>query len=272
MKDKGARLEANRDAHGDLAPPWEEFPTYERYSMGWRMGSGEDWLRLWHVFLEELEDRDARLAYLRRHAPAPFNWANAVANVISEDEGEEDGEADGEEDEDIDYDALLAEGLIASDIAYPTWLAKQRGVVWPWSYADDPIDAARHYTRECSFWSRQVEALRADPAWTPPSVPPAWEVCAEALATGRVRDPEPARGLVTLARMLAAGHVAPPWTLGLGPSDFADTFELTMGYADAFRLWGMSVFDDEEHLARYLGTSPPPASWQAWITEHLPFT
>jgi hypothetical protein len=35
-----------------------------------------------------------------------------------------------------------------------------------------------------------------------------------------------------------------------------------MGYVDAFRLWGMSVFDDREHLQRYVVATRMPESWQ----------
>lgn len=28
----------------DLAPPWVEFPDIPRYSIGWRMGPGEDYM------------------------------------------------------------------------------------------------------------------------------------------------------------------------------------------------------------------------------------
>jgi hypothetical protein len=67
-----ARLPQFVDRNGDLAPPWEQFPEYERHTIGWRMGTGEDWLGMWHVFLEQLDPApDARLAYLRRHPPAP---------------------------------------------------------------------------------------------------------------------------------------------------------------------------------------------------------
>ena len=30
------RLAGELDAHGDLVPPWAKFPTYERYTIGWR--------------------------------------------------------------------------------------------------------------------------------------------------------------------------------------------------------------------------------------------
>lgn len=67
-------LPEHLDARGDLAPPWSAFPEYERYSLGWRMGMGETWMGLYAAFLQGLPaDRDTRLAYLRRHPPAPYS-------------------------------------------------------------------------------------------------------------------------------------------------------------------------------------------------------
>jgi Arm DNA-binding domain len=58
--------------------------------------------------------------------------------------------------------------------------------------------------------------------------------------------------------------------VGLTPDAFADSFEDDMGYVDAFRLWGMSVFDDQPHLRRYLGATQMPESWQEWISSQFP--
>jgi hypothetical protein len=265
------RLPEYLDDRGDLAPPWERFPHYERYSLGWRMGSGEDWLGLWHVFLERLGPTyEARLAYLRRHRPAPFTWADNVYEALhpslSEDESDDGDDRIAKE----RRSELLEMGLIASDAAFPTWLGQQQGVRWPWTYSDTPEHAAHRCTRDLEFWSRQVAALRGDPAWTVPPVPDAWQSCAEPLATGKTGPLDPDQGLLSLARSLAAGHVTPPWELGLTPHDFADSFEGDMGYVDAFRLWCLSAFDDREHLQRYLGATRMPDKWQAWIATQLP--
>jgi len=43
-----------------------------------------------------------------------------------------------------------------------------------------------------------------------------------------------------------------------------------MDYSDAFRLWGMSVFDDDEQIRRYLERYPTvDASWTQWIAQEL---
>lgn len=89
------------------------------------------------------------------------------------------------------------------------------------------------------------------------------------LETGKVLALDLRQGLLSLAQMLSAGRVAPPWELGLSPDDFADSFAMDMGYADAFRLWGMSAFDDREHLYRSLGDSKIPANWEEWIAQQF---
>lgn len=279
-----ARLSKHLDDQGDLAPPWQQFPSYERYSMGWRMGAGEDWMGLWHVFLEQLSpDFESRLAYLRRHAPAPVSWADAVHDVLfpvvrDEDEEDDEGESDADEAEEETAKQVVAErrasllkqGLIASDVAFATWLRQQTGVRWPWSYSETPRDAARYWTRDLWFWSRQVAGLRGVGAWRPPPIPDEWQSCTAALETGEPGSLELREGLLCLAKMLCAGFVTPPWQLGLETADFADSFDDDMGYVDAFRLWGMSAFDDAEHLQSYLEQTNAPASWRAWVAGELP--
>lgn len=260
-------LKEHLDAHGDLAPPWEQFPHYERSTIGWRMGAGEDWLIMWHDFLADL-DLTARVAYLRRHPPAPITWAASVYLVLHSSEEGDDEEADDLASE--HRAALLRDGYIASDIAYPTWLKQQDGVVWPWTYAKTPEITARYRTRELWFWSRQVADLRRDPSWRAPSVPDAWHACAAELESGTMGALDLKEGLLSLSRMLCAGQVIPPWHLRLQISDFVDSFEDDMAYADAFRLWGMSAFDDDEQIRHYLEQYPPPdASWTQWIAEQL---
>jgi hypothetical protein len=263
------RLPEFLDGNGDLAPPWERFPTYDRYTIGWRMGAGESWLCMWHVFLEDLDPApEARLAYLRRHPPAPVSWADRVYHVLnpsSPDEEWEDEEGPAAE----RRAALQHAGLIASDVAYSTWLSQQQGVLWPWKSAETPEVAARYWTRELWFWSRQVAGLRSDPAWVPPTVPDRWEPCAAPLRTGEVSSLDLRQGLLSLAQLLSVGQVTPPWQLGLTFADFADSFEDDMGYVDAFRLWGMKSFDDREHIQRYLTATEAPESWERWAAEQF---
>ena len=55
-----------------LQPPWALFPSYERRSMGWRMGAGEDYLRhfrQWYVALNAAAQAEYRAA-----EPEPDGW------------------------------------------------------------------------------------------------------------------------------------------------------------------------------------------------------
>jgi hypothetical protein len=272
-----ADLPEHLDAHGDLVPPWERFPTYDRETIWWRMGAGEGWLLLWSLFLERLPPTvEARLGYLRRHAPAPVPWADYVVAVLDPTgEGDDDDPELRELHRRYGYfvseerlAALVRDGLVASDVAYRTWLEQQRsGVAWPWTYCKTPEQAARWRPRELWFWSRQVAALRADPGWTPPPVPRAWRACAGPLATGHASDLRPRHGLLTLAQLLAAGSVEPPWRLGLSPKDFTDSYGDDMGYVDAYRLWLLQALDDREQVERFV--RPIPAAWAAWCDRRV---
>ncbi len=78
--------------------------------MGWRMGSGEDWMGLWHVFLESIPTNyESRLSYLKRHRPAPICWANSVLGVLHPDTNREDDVPKAV------VEQLLSQGLLAVD-------------------------------------------------------------------------------------------------------------------------------------------------------------
>ena len=95
------RLSAHLTTHADVAPPWAAFPDYDRYCLGWRMGSGEDWVSMWNVFVDELpRDRAARVAYFRRHPPAPLTWCDRVLSVLAVDGEEEEADDDDDDDDD----------------------------------------------------------------------------------------------------------------------------------------------------------------------------
>ncbi|WP_019011150.1 hypothetical protein [Deinococcus aquatilis] len=266
-----ARLQTHLDLNGDLAPPWARFPDYERHTIGWRMGEGEDWIELWSAFLEQLpQDHDTRTAYLQRHPPAPVSWADTVHHVLFPLEQGDDNDSDEDDLNRVQRrTALLEQGLIASDIAYSTWLGQQTRVCWPWEHNETPEDAARYSTREFWFWSRQVAALRRAGGWTPPTMPDAWQACRHALESGEADAIQLHQGLLSLAVMFCAGQVWAPWQLGLSLDEFEDSFENDMGYVDAFHLWGMSAFDDAGHLRRYLMSTQAPAAWAVWIEGEL---
>jgi hypothetical protein len=134
MDRQANRLSDHLDANGDLAAPWERFPSYERFAIGWRMGAGEDWMCLWRIFLDTLPFESAiRRSYLNRHPPAPVNWSDTVYRVLhpTADKDEADDVATHRRQE------LRSLGLIASDAAYPIWLSQQTDVQWPWLQGGD---------------------------------------------------------------------------------------------------------------------------------------
>ncbi|MEX0318374.1 MAG: hypothetical protein AB3N21_10505 [Ruegeria sp.] len=65
-----AKMEENAVDHEQ--PPWTAFPEYDRYSMGWRMGPGEDYWNAFHSWIRSLSRPDAD-AFVSAH-PEPENW------------------------------------------------------------------------------------------------------------------------------------------------------------------------------------------------------
>jgi hypothetical protein len=266
-------LDEQLDAHGDITPPWAKFPDYERHTIGWRMGSGESWLCFLSVFLKRMgSDPQVREAYLRRHPPAPYTWASWVDSVLGEGDDDDDNDDNDNDDDDDDDDEMLtrleARGLIAIDASYTCWCTQNPGPNWPGQGGDELVDVARHYTRELSFWSRQALAGSPRPS-LPATIPDGWEPVVNVLR-GAQPEPNLTHGLVTLAAFLARGWPPAPWACGLELDSFADSFDDDMGYADAFRLWLMSAFDDRPMLTRYLATQPAaPEAWREWLRQHV---
>lgn len=252
----------------EMVPPWEEFPTYELYSMGWRMGSGENYNDEWIDFLQKLpDDYDTRTSYLSRHRPAPINWADLVLCVLYP-EKKWDKNSDSYEAEKL---RLLEQGLIAHDAAYHTWLGQQSEITWPWTLicGDTPEDSARNEPREFWFFSRQYSAIKSGINLNTINIPPNWESVKSQLLTGILGKIDPAKGLLTLAQMLCVGEVQPPWLLGLQPNDLISSSKMDMGYTDAFRLWIMYAFDDDLLLSQMVSETRVPADWLTWIDENI---
>lgn len=273
-------LAEHLDARGDLAPPWEEFPHYERYTIGWRMGSGESWLGFFSVFLDQLpQDFETRLAYLRRHAKAPYTWSSWAYEVLypetsDEDEKEDVDDEDGERAQLRNKERrvqLIEMGLVGSDVAYYTWRTKQETMHWPWEDSETPMDAARYWTRDLWYWSRHLDELRKQHQIPAFDVPEEWEEVAEIVRAGKTTPVVAEEGLRSLTRGLAAGVVIAPWQIGLSTDDFEDSFDMDMNYVDAFRLWGMSVFDDPVMVDHYAQSTAMPAEWKDWMVDHFSF-
>ncbi len=259
------------DQHSEMVPPWEQFPTYERYSIGWRMGPGENYLHNWYAFIEGLPgERDSRFNYLKRHRPAPITWCDAIHAVLYPTVKSEQKFGCSR----AEIHALLESGLVEHDAAYHTWLNQQSALVWPWSWlgSDTPQKAARYRTREFWFFSRHLNAARKSGNLELNKIPDPWRRFEVQLLTGELGDIDPTEGLATLGQMLCAGSVKLPWALGLSPDDFANSLAMDMGYTDAFRLWLMCAFDDDLLLRDMLQKTQVPDEWAYWVFKHITFS
>lgn len=62
--------------HGTFRPPWIKHPEIPRFSIGWRMGYGEDYLWAWWNWWRSLDDA-AQSAYAETwRSTAPEDWAD----------------------------------------------------------------------------------------------------------------------------------------------------------------------------------------------------
>ncbi len=55
-----------------LLPPWLAYPQIERFSIGWRMGYGEDYLAKWHHWYQKLSAKKS--AEYQQLFPEPPTW------------------------------------------------------------------------------------------------------------------------------------------------------------------------------------------------------
>ena len=55
-----------------MLPLWLKFPNIPAYSIGWRMGAGEDYRYAWAEWYDALADEERR-RYQERY-PAPEEW------------------------------------------------------------------------------------------------------------------------------------------------------------------------------------------------------
>jgi hypothetical protein len=251
-----------------MVPPWEAFPIYERYTIGWRMGSGEGYLLDWHASIDNMpKDYESRLEYLKFHRPAPLSWGSLVCRTLYP-------ESTAEHTFDCsqpDIDKLLHLGVIEYDAAYQTWLLQQQmPVKWPWLGAvrETPEKAARYGTREFWYFSRQVSAIRGHGEFKAPAFPSEWRHMEQTVLSGRVGEINPENGLMTLARMLCAGSIVPPWELGLTIESCTKSFRMDMNYSEAFKLWVMCAFDDHQVFWDTFSIESLPKGWLDWVNEN----
>jgi hypothetical protein len=257
------------DLNDNMVPPWEEFPTYERYTLGWRMGVGEDYFHDWRTFIEKLpNDYETRLNYLKSHRPAPINWGDHILRVLYP--GIKSAQKYGCSPAEILK--LLNLGVIEHDVAYQTWLKQQTNIL-PYLVNRIPEEAARYCLRDFWFVSRQLNSDRERGEFsTIEYIAGEWESLASQLMTRKLGDIDPTKGLFTLAQMLCAGSILPPWKFGLSPDDCTESCEMDMGYADAFDLWIRCAFDDDMLLRKMLEKTGIPGDWNDWINENAIFS
>ncbi len=254
--------------NADMVPPWEQFPTYERYTIGWRMGAGEDYIYKWRNFINDLpDDYETRLGYFKRHRPAPLTWCDMVLHFLYP--GIELDREFGCSQAEIQK--LTNLNLIEVDAAYQTWLSNQSEIVWPWSFSETPQHMVRYRTREFWFFSRQLNAARMLGDLKFEKIPNGWQGVERELLSGQLGDVDLTQGLLTLSQMLCAGDVKPPWNLGLSLKDFGNSFEMDMGFIDAFRLWMISSFDDKVLLQKILQETQVPNYWIDWVNKQTGF-
>ena len=288
---RDARIEAAMDGRGDLEPPWARFPAFTRYTINWRMGAGEDWLHMWRRWLERTPDPAERRDYLRRHPRAPRTWADLVYAILRP------GTSSMKYDE-ANTPALIDEGLVGDDVAFDAWvgaLTRQHGGVGRIWHDDDPAGTLRYSPRALGFCARWALLERQkDPSggWLDDRMPPpeAWASFAVATATGEVGDTDAnraeaeRRGLAPrwpdvdegLSRasveLAAAGAPAAPWAFAIAADSCVQSYEMDMGYADAWVLWLTTNADDPTTLTRYLRSQPPlPEVWRAMLHERAPW-
>jgi hypothetical protein len=263
----------------ELPPPWAKHPEIPLGSIGWRMGYGESWMMRWGEWLEQQpRDRGWRVAYLRRHPPAPRSWAHTVAGVLEP--ARED-----EEDADEDYEAanerlakqLAVEGLVGDDVAMGAWEALHGdGPEAPWAagwHAGKLGSAARYGGRELTFWARWCASRREDgrlDAWLRrvPAPDASWEPMREAVRHGWMPSEWVAGSAWERSAVLVAAHAeAPaPWELGEPPSSLRQEYEDDSSYADAWCSWVYDAFDDGSSWRAYLERhGPVPAEWRETI-------
>ncbi|MCB9741920.1 MAG: hypothetical protein H6741_23370 [Alphaproteobacteria bacterium] len=260
-------IELERDAQGDLPPPWARFPGYTRTTLGWRMGHGEEYR--WaheHWFKAQGWDREGRIAYFRRHPPAPYTWADALGQHL-------DGE------DALEAEALAELGLVAEDVAAGTWALRHAPAFRPWSSRDEPVTYAWLHARELAFFCRWAAGLRAEgslQAWLdeqPP--PPAWQAFGRALlgdlAVAKAAPMEQGWRRVML-ECGARGAAPPPWSPGVPAPNRDRVHGREVGYADAWmRLQEASVDDVATWRALRPTWPEAPPAWRRQLRRWAPW-
>ncbi|KAJ6437361.1 hypothetical protein O9K51_09917 [Purpureocillium lavendulum] len=106
---KEQRTEELIAKHGELPPPWSEFPDTHPCEIVWRMGSGEDYLDMfydWWDSEKEVFTEARRIEYFRRWPP-PHRWLRHMIDCIWDLQYDDDDAGDDEEKEKAKYAPYL---------------------------------------------------------------------------------------------------------------------------------------------------------------------
>ncbi|MDJ0820227.1 MAG: hypothetical protein QNJ09_00280 [Paracoccaceae bacterium] len=76
---KQAQSEMNAQAVDFKQPPWRAVPDYERHSMGWRMGPGEDYSLAFDSWLKGLSPAEFQ-EFVSQH-PEPEGWEGFYKSI-----------------------------------------------------------------------------------------------------------------------------------------------------------------------------------------------
>lgn len=254
---------------GEIPPPWVLFPTYTRYTIGWRMGTGETYMGCWYKWRNQAFETTSELArYLCRYSPAPYTWATTIGHILQP--GFDDSD---DFNEDLFIENMLNLGLIREDIAYQNWLAS--GDDTPvWANGAAPGEICRYSGRELTYWTRRLitsrDAGALDALLARLDAPGlVWAEFMTCLTSGKLPHELPENGYDRLALELAAGTPRPPWSVEeIDPPEDVDYDYETAGYRDAWLVWLSDAFDDRPSIDAYLSAYPSaPPAWSTCIDE-----
>lgn len=69
---------------GHMAPLWAAYPSFDSVTIGWRMGSGEDYKYRWHDWYRSLADED-RAEYKKRFPPPEYGaWPGFYEDIADQ--------------------------------------------------------------------------------------------------------------------------------------------------------------------------------------------
>ena len=225
------------DARGDMIPPWARFPEIAVASIGWRMGSGQDWLLTWYAWIDELpRDEATRRAYLLRHPPAPRSWTYELDRVLHPRPSDDD---DHEDEDDNEREELDDEG--EGDDEYEDELDDEDEDD---EYEDEDEDEDEEPTLDLSEGGRYVSSQTR--AW---------------LEAGIVADD----AAYTAWEALHGANPRVPWDPSANYCSLYDAVDVDTRELNFFARWGVAQ-RERGTLAAWLASAPPAGDdWRAFL-------